>query len=771
MRFRNKFALFGITLVLLSVGYLYVTASWNAAEIARRDQQIARDVDAALAARLMRLSPDDPISRRYGKLVRISGTGCARHPGMINAPQVILPRRIEFEKGTVETSVSVGYRGPIEFNMRMMPSEEFADDHPELQIVKVGSQLRLAGKDQWTLSTIEIFSPHPLYVSSGSDLNDAREMQAKTDQPIVGLIEAVGEGKTEPVQSTSAWLASQDDSKTVEAFVRRAFEQTDPEVRLQAAKMLGETNPGKSLALNPATRSMLLAYVVDPNEDVAARDQLLRLLLRSDRRSPTELFERLAEMEDGGRFAIPAVVAFLSDPNQSHWTLGGAASAPTEAVKFLQSLGADGKPAVPILTQFVAGHPNAWSFRGVAADALGAIGPDAKSAIETLNMATSSSYGNLREAAERALVRIDPDTLLPSDYEVGFESENVQQQFYPFWQNEAFYWLSDDGAAVLMTHRNAGAVYQIDRRSRQATHAFDIDTDGLQSVYAMGDRVLALRLVKSDAGCEVFVDIWSMAAQKSVDKHRLMSLPLIQKGQRINLDLPTWNPDGSRVAFESSTSTPVAGQPNRFRRTTALHVFDVKAAKELVTKKPTEYLTGPIGFSHDSKTLYLYGQLLGSGSSGVVMMDIDSMESQTIANSDLGNHNAHNVVFDNSFVFGSRSRESIPYIDLRIKARQELQLESDVAYRFRPWRIEVLAFPVINRIAAFTEFGIEQRDASTGERIRRTNIFSPEGRGKISSAATVRDGATIILIGTSQSAAMGRTALYVREFELIPVTP
>ena len=433
---------------------LYLPAYWDATEIARRDRQIADDIDAELVKFFSSLGPEHEITRRYGNYVAILGTDHARHRGYLQAPAVVLPRRIDFEKGSVTAYIRVQSRAPTQLRARLMPSEEsLADkpgysieqrtrptataphveklfaDNPWYRIEYEAVELRIVWPKSNVLSTIELNASHPQYVTDRSELHHLRRVQDQTDQPIADLVDSVRSGEVDRAKSVQVWLEAPNSSASVEAFITRAMNESDPAVRLQAAKALTQIGNNGTWHLAPETLELVFSHLFDPAQDPAVRDELLRAALQSDQDSVSDLMERLKSAADGGRFAVPTVTAWLGDRSRSHWTVGYASSGPVRTMEFLERLGPDAAHATTVLTMIAKEHPNQWNFRVAAVNALGAIGPDASESLPTLNLLTSSSYGNLVQASRAAIARIDSDAILPEDYEIQFDSAKTQSAF------------------------------------------------------------------------------------------------------------------------------------------------------------------------------------------------------------------------------------------------------------------------------------------------------------------------------------------------------
>ena len=94
-----------------------------------------------------------------------------------------------------------------------------------------------------------------------------------------------------------------------------------------------------------------------------------------------------------------------------------------------------------------------------------------------------------------------------------------------------------------------------------------------------------------------------------------------------------------------------------------------------------------------------------------------------------------------------------------------IRLEHEVAHRHHNWQIETVFLPQSNQIVFFNHYGVEWFDAESFQRIRTETVFSPEGHFMISTISVLRDGDTVILFATSKQAGLGRTALWMREFD------
>lgn len=194
-------------------------------------------------------------------------------------------------------------------------------------------------------------------------------------------------------------------------FLFKALKHPDLRVRTEAVRLLIPPTAKSSVptgALGP-----LLSVVADPAADASLRRDVVVALLQNESATVREkLYPTLAALENDKPFVVSVLAAYIADERQSHWSPGGAPSAPSDAVQLLEAWGPSAAEAVPALADALVRHPNRWNFAPAIANALGAMGPEAQAAIPALQIAArSTGYSELRSAAERALMRIEGEKL------------------------------------------------------------------------------------------------------------------------------------------------------------------------------------------------------------------------------------------------------------------------------------------------------------------------------------------------------------------------
>jgi len=215
------------------------------------------------------------------------------------------------------------------------------------------------------------------------------------------------------------------DAEDVLQPLTAALSDTDPFVRATAAEVLADYGLAASTALphlerllgeDDYTRVVVVHAIlcIDPSKTEGLVPVLTGALRNGDRMVRQRAAQVLGEIPPAGALAIRSLLQALDDEEQA---------VRLEVLNALQNLGAAAAPATPALIEVLTGNDDMLA-RGMAADALGAIGPSAGEAAPKLLQRLQkrgndalATYFRLRIA--RALWRIsgEPDHLLATGLE------------------------------------------------------------------------------------------------------------------------------------------------------------------------------------------------------------------------------------------------------------------------------------------------------------------------------------------------------------------
>lgn len=400
------------------------------AELRGHDEAIVKEVDEAIETYLSTLTPNDPISQRYGKFIELVGDGYGRSSYFISWPKIYLNRTAHFEKASLRCPVLVSQRGRAKLHLRLQPSAPWMAANPDHKLVVQGSELIVIGPDSSTGSTaLEITVTHPRFFLDFSDLAKAGSRDAEFRGFVDDLVVSVEGPEAALSYVAEDWDSSQRRSEPVEHFLMRALEDPNPAVGLEAIRILRTSNHGQKVILSQAAMDQLLSFVADGGQSLELRKEAARTYIQLYQTEPAKLYERLRELGDGGHFAIPVLVEFMNDRNHRNWQTGGGVDAPIDAVELLESWGPASSHAVPTLVAILNEHPNRWDYASAAARALAAIGPSAHSAIEQLQLNRSDRYSNPRHAADDAISKLAKPRELSIENALSFANDSEQNAF------------------------------------------------------------------------------------------------------------------------------------------------------------------------------------------------------------------------------------------------------------------------------------------------------------------------------------------------------
>lgn len=108
---------------------------------------MAAKSEKAVLQALRNLDEQDGIIRRYGRLQALQGAGhCRKYGGFFFSRScLLLPRILVFEKAEARVNIRVR-RGPIvRVQIKMFPTQEYVEDHPESRLEIVGSEMVYVG--------------------------------------------------------------------------------------------------------------------------------------------------------------------------------------------------------------------------------------------------------------------------------------------------------------------------------------------------------------------------------------------------------------------------------------------------------------------------------------------------------------------------------------------------------------------------------------------------------------------------------------------------
>jgi HEAT repeat protein len=198
--------------------------------------------------------------------------------------------------------------------------------------------------------------------------------------------------------------------------MREALKDFDPEVRRVAAQGVGQLR-----AADAETLKLITALLKDNSEPV--RQQAAWTLVNLGQTPPdavTALIELLQDpateirrgaavalrrASTGANAAVPNLILLLKDPNEQ---------VRLDAIGTFGNFGPMGTDAVPRLSEIVIDERERINIRTAAADSLAKIGPGAKAALPSLQIAMRSENDQVRSESVKAFAQVGaPSEILP----------------------------------------------------------------------------------------------------------------------------------------------------------------------------------------------------------------------------------------------------------------------------------------------------------------------------------------------------------------------
>lgn len=245
------------------------------------------------------------------------------------------------------------------------------------------------------LEWLGVAKRQPMLLSLGGD-DELRLLLSLADDPQPRVREQVADHLGVSLPSDERVMA-----------LRRMLDDPDAKVRAAAAITLGTIRP-ESVAALPRLVELLA------DADAGCRVQAARAVWRLDQKKHREVVPVLQQaLMDGNPIIRDNAVHVLhelgTDASEAFPEIAACATSDPHMIvraAALETLGAFGRPAIPILVKAL-GEPSPFPRRGTAY-ALGKVGPDAKETVPALRALLSDSSEDVRERVREALRCIDP---------------------------------------------------------------------------------------------------------------------------------------------------------------------------------------------------------------------------------------------------------------------------------------------------------------------------------------------------------------------------
>lgn len=693
------------------------------------DSATVADVQQRLKAHLSALHADDPIVDRFGPFVAIEGTGYSRSGDPLENRPIMMDRQINFEDATVPCLITVSARGALKFDV-------------EIDSGKSGDSQK--GVEPGPLQLV-VTVTHPRYMVNTSVFRDTVETTNSLDDIFETFVQGVVANDRQQLNTVQQWYEAQREGKSTEAFLRLAIAHPDEAVRLTAVDFISTPRGGGRVTFSDSMMNELLIAVEDQDQPIAVRRKLVFAILQGYESDRTGLYDLLRRSGNKGLFAVKPIAEFMIDRSHRHWRNGGDFDAPIGAAELLQDWGPGAIEAVPALIEVLNQHSNRWSFSPAVAAALGAMGPEAIEAVDALELATTSQYATLREAATEALAKISPSRDSRFGQPLQFATMEDKEQFYPLHANKMFSWLSADRASLMILRTDGAnpALHKIDLETARCEHLIDLDVAGIQSAVGSGEQFIVLRLEDANGKQTLFADTWSMNRLQRIKITTLAFLRPVNPKQKSLVDHIVWSGDRTKVAFVQSVRTP---RDRGYSENRVLQVKSLDQPNPHADDRPDEYLMIPIAFSMTNDSLILEGWFFKEKVHGIASMNLTTRavnlllpETKSVTTTSRHPCNHDWIVVGKQ---SDQNGSTIELFDPKTQSIQKFVSENELAYMAHPWE-PAIAFDFNGkRMAVATRNGVDVFDTETRQRVNhhvltlrdshlklRPLVFAADSRG------------------------------------------